>query len=286
MKDELGAHVSNAGGVQNAPARAAALNSNVMQLFTKMASRWLDPELTPERVAEFRSNYIDHGIRFSAAHDSYLINLATKDKTLFARSRESFLKELQRCELLGIDYVVTHPGNATGGDREDALLRNADAIAEAMDAVPGVGVLYEVTAGSGTALGCTIEEIALLIERTNRGERAGVCVDTCHLWAAGYDIVRKYDAVFKHFDDCVDIRRIKLFHLNDSVGTVGSRRDRHAHIGQGALGDGPFARLLNDERFSGVPKVIETPKDDDGLAADLMNLGRLRGYRAKLSKSA
>lgn len=286
MIDEIGAHVSSAGGVQNAPHRAGLLNATVLQLFTKMASRWAEPEISEETAAAFRAECNVHNIRFTAAHDSYLINLATSDDVLFQRSCDSFTKELQRCVTLGIDYVVTHPGNATGGDVPSALARNADAVAAALERVPGAKVLYEVTAGSGTALGSKFEEIAQLLERTGLRERTGVCVDTCHLWAAGYDIANSYDDVMRRFDEIVGLDRIKLFHLNDSVGGLASKRDRHAHIGKGALGDEPFRRIVNDPRFKDVPKVIETPKDDDVVAADRRNIAKLRGYRAKKSKSA
>ena len=281
--DEIGAHVSSAGGPPNTPARAAALDSNVLQFFTKMASRWAEP-VVDERIAEmFREERAKHDIKFAAAHDSYLINLATADAVLFDRSCNSFRCEMERCELLGLDALVTHPGNATSGNREASLLRNADAVRAALDVVPGkTMVLFEITAGSGTALGVTFEELAELIERVgpDHDARMGVCVDTCHMWAAGYDILNDYDGVFQQFDDVVGLERIKLFHLNDSVGALGSRRDRHAHIGEGAIGPEPFRRIINDVRFRDVPKVIETPKDNDVLAADRKNLATLRGYRA------
>lgn len=286
--DELGAHVSNAGGVHNAPARAAQLSSIVLQLFTKMASRWAEPVITPEIAEQFKSEVRAHGIVFTAAHDSYLINLGTSDALLFERSCASFRSELERCNVLGLDALVTHPGNATGGDVPRALAQNAAAIEAAMHAVPGhTRVLFETTAGSGTALGAKLEELGELIRRMDPGlsPRLGVCIDTCHVWAAGYDLVNEYDDFFRRFDDLVGLERIGLFHLNDSVGGLASRRDRHAHIGQGALGPEPFRRLLNDERFRHVPKVIETPKDDDVLAADLANLARLRGYRQKARPS-
>jgi deoxyribonuclease-4 len=281
-EDEIGAHVSAAGGVQNAPSRAAALGATVFQLFTKQPSRWAEPEISPETANLFRSECRTHGIRFAAAHDSYLINLASRDAVLFARSRDSFRRELARCAAIGLDALVTHPGNATSGDVTSALDRNADAVAVALTADASTTmVLFELTAGCGTALGAKFEEIAYIIERLGSGpaRRVGVCVDTCHLWAAGYDLANRYDAVFAEFDDTIGLDRIRLFHLNDSLTVLGSRRDRHAHIGEGALGHGPFRRLLDDDRFSMVPKVIETPKDDDVLAADRRNLATLRAYR-------
>lgn len=277
--------MSNAKGVWNAPGRAAALDSVVLQLFTKMASRWAEPEITPEIAQAFRAEVRAHNIGFTAAHDSYLINLASFDDIIFRRSCDAFICELQRCSLLGIDYLVTHPGNATAGDVPSGIARNAESIARSLHAVPDAKVLLEMTAGSGAALGSKLEEIAELLRLVGNEDRTGVCVDTCHLWAAGYDLLNDYDDVFKRFDDTVGLNRIKLFHLNDSVGGLGSRRDRHAHIGEGALGDRPFWRIINDERFARVPKVIETPKDGDVLAADRRNIAKLRGYRAKRSKS-
>jgi deoxyribonuclease IV len=279
--DELGAHVSAAGGVQNAPARATALSSAVLQLFTKMPSRWAEPLLTPHDVAAFRSEMLHHGIVTAAAHDSYLINLASPDPILHQRSLASFRAELRRCADLGIRYVVSHPGNATDGDAASGIARNADAAAAVLEEVEGVELLFETTAGAGSVLGATFEQLQQLIARFPRAlqPRVGVCIDTCHVWAAGYDLRSRYDDVIARFDDSLGIDRVRLFHLNDSVAALGSRRDRHAHIGAGALGEEPFRRLVRDDRFTAVPKLLETPKDDDALAADLRNLHCLRGYR-------
>jgi deoxyribonuclease IV len=288
ISDEIGAHVSNAGGVQNAPGRAWERNSAVLQLFTKMASRWAEPEITDEIATQFREECARHRIVFAASHDSYLINLATSDVTLFERSRLSFAKELERCSRLKLDALVTHPGNATGGDAVWGLAQNAEAVGVALEGDRSdTTVLFESTAGSGTALGANFRELAQLMDGVGAGlsHRVGVCLDTCHLWAAGYDLAHHYDDVMAELADTIDLHRVRLFHLNDSVGGLGTRRDRHAHIGMGALGELPFRRLLNDERFMDVPKVIETPKDDDVLGTDLENLARLRGYRANRYKS-
>jgi deoxyribonuclease-4 len=280
--DELGAHVSAAGGVRNAPARAAALHAKVLQVFTRNANRWAEPVLGDEDVAAYRAESERCGIVASAAHDSYLINLASPDAVLRARSLASFHRELHRCEQLNIDFVVTHPGNATDGDFASAIARNAEGVQEALEGTRSVSVLFETTAGSGRVLGATFEQLAELIGRIPAPlqDRLGVCLDTCHVWAAGYDISGDYEDTMARFDDAIGLHRIRMFHLNDSIGALGSRRDRHAHIGTGAIGDEGFRRLLQDERFARVPKVIETPKDDDALAADLRNLARLRSYRA------
>jgi deoxyribonuclease IV len=265
--DELGAHVSTAGGVRLAPDRAAAVGSVVLQLFTKQPSRWAEPTLTEEDVAAYRAGVERHGIRAASSHDSYLINLASPEPVLRQRSMECFRGELQRCAALGVPFLVTHPGNATDGDFASGIARNAEAVEQLLTDVDGVTVLFETTAGAGRVLGSTFEELADLMGRIDPGlqDRIGVCFDTCHVWAAGYDI---------------SVHRIRMFHLNDSVGGLGSRRDRHAGIGEGALGDETFRQLLLDDRFVGVPKVLETPKGDDHTAADRANLARLREYRS------
>jgi deoxyribonuclease IV len=279
--DELGAHVSSAGGVGNAPARAAAVDAQVLQLFTKQPSRWAEPTPGPADFAAYRAAAQTHGITTAAAHDSYLINLASPDAVLRQRSIDSFRAELVRCVAFGIPFVVSHPGNATDGDMAGGIARNAEAVQQVLEDVAGVQVLLETTAGAGRVLGASFGELAQLLERIGPAlqHRVGVCFDTCHVWAAGYDLRNAFHDVFARFDDALDVRRIRLFHLNDSTGECGSRRDRHAHIGLGALGDEPFRRLLLDDRFSTVPKLLETPKDDDAVAADRANLARLRAFR-------
>jgi deoxyribonuclease IV len=282
MNDELGAHVSSAGGVQNSPERAARLASRVLQMFTKMANRWADPVIAPETAELFKQKRAEHKIEFAAAHDSYLINLATADSMLFERSYTSFVAELQRCALLGLDAVVSHPGHATDGNVQRGIEQNARAVQRALDAVPSeTMVLFESTAGGGNALGARFEQLAELMHLVARthAERIGVCIDTCHLWAAGYDLRGGYTQVMLELEATVRIANVRMVHLNDSIGGLGSRRDRHAHIGAGLLGSGPFGELLNDPRFAGVPKVIETPKDEDVVAADLRNLATLRSLR-------
>ncbi len=282
VRDELGAHVSVAGGVQRAPERAAALDAASVQIFTKQPNRWAEPACGPDTVAAFAAERARHGIRVVASHDSYLINLATADALLFDRSYVAFRAELTRCRDLGLEYLVTHPGNATDGDVDSGLARNADAIESALGEVGGsTMVLLEGTAGSGRALGATFEQLARMRERMTPEARArvGVCLDTCHLWAAGYDLLDDYDGVVTHFADTVGLDRLRFFHLNDSAFGLGSHRDRHAGIGEGTLGELPFRRLMTDERLRAIPKVLETPKGDDALAADRANLARLRGFR-------
>lgn len=278
----MGAHVSAAGGVENAPGRATDIDSVCLQLFTKQPNRWVEPVISPERVAAFRGARSAHEIRTVASHDSYLINLSSPDPVLWARSLESFRSELERCTMLGVECIVTHPGNATDKDMAAGIARNAKGIGEALNTVPeGVVVLLELTAGSGTSVGGTFENLRAILDEidTSQRERVGVCFDTCHAYAGGYDLVNDYQGVFESFDAVVGLGEIKLFHLNDSVGGLASHRDRHANIGEGELGLGPFERLMNDERFLDVPKLLETPKGDDGIAGDVANLRLLRAMR-------
>jgi deoxyribonuclease-4 len=280
--DELGAHVSAAGGVVTAPARAWALDARVLQLFTKQPNRWAEPAVTDADAAAFIGARRRHRIRIAGSHDSYLINLASPDSQLFARSCVSFRAELQRCSVLGLDFLVTHPGHAMDGDMARGLAQNAAAIEQALAEIPGnVRVLLETTPGAVRSVGATFEQLAALLERIAAPHRArmGVCIDTCHIWVAGYDVRRDYEGVFSHFADTVGLERIGLFHLNDSGAPHNSRHDRHAHIGQGTLGYAFFRRLLRDERFHKIPKIIETPKADSAERWDRRNLRVLRSYR-------
>lgn len=280
--DELGAHVSAAGGVDRAPGRASEIGSSVLQLFTKQPSRWAEPELGADTVEAFQRERVECGIQVAVAHDSYLINLASPDRALWERSLECMVGELRRSRLLGLEFVVSHPGNATDGDAESGVARNAEGVTRALETVgDGPSLLLELTAGSGTSVGGSFRSLAAIIEGVPEGLRArvGVCFDTCHAFAAGYDLVEDYDGVFEEFDETLGLERLRLFHVNDSKGGLGSRRDRHEHIGRGTLGEEPFRRLMTDARFRDVPKILETPKDDDPVAADSMNLGLLRSFR-------
>jgi deoxyribonuclease IV len=277
----LGAHVSTAGGVRNAPKRGAEINASAIQIFTKQPNRWAEPALSEVEVEAFRRARTERGIPFVCAHDSYLINLATPDPALRERSLASFRAELSRANRLGLDAVVTHPGNATDGDPARGLAQNAALIQQALAGEGGqVRVLLETTAGSGRVLGASFEELAEMIERVEEPHRSrvGICFDTCHAFAAGYDLRTDYDAVMDLLDSTVGLHRLSCFHLNDSVQPLGSRRDRHAAIAEGTLGEEPFRRIMNDPRFAAVPKILETPKGDDPVAADRRNLERLRSY--------
>lgn len=275
----LGAHISIAGGTHNAPARAKTIGATAMQIFTKMASRWAERACEDEECKAFRTALADTEVRELSAHDSYLINLASPDPVLRARSLESFLTELRRCEVLGLNYLVSHPGNYMD-DRKDGVSRNAEAIGIALETVPGnTLVLMETTAGSGTAIGASFEEMSELIELVPESarHRVGVCIDTAHIFAAGYDITLDYDGVMNRFDDVIGLDRLRMMHLNDSKAPLGSRRDRHELIAEGAIGEGAFRRIMNDDRLTSVAKVIETPKLEPDVT-DRTMLERLRSY--------
>jgi len=278
--DLLGAHVSVAGGVPEGPPRAAAIGATAMQIFTKMANRWAERECVDEECLSFRERLGTTAVMATMAHDSYLINLASPDESLRARSLASFTAELRRCEALGLHYLVSHPGNYMD-ERDSGIARNADAISESLAAAPGSTVLcLETTAGSGTALGATFEELAAIIDRIDPAfqSRVGVCVDTCHIYSAGYDLVQDYDGVLQRFDDTLGLARLRVMHLNDSKTPFDSHRDRHELIAEGSLGEQPFRRIMTDDRLRAVPKVIETPKLDDATATDTRMLLRLRSY--------
>jgi deoxyribonuclease-4 len=251
-----------------------------MQIFTKMANRWAERACEDDECRAFRAALAETDVKVLSAHDSYLINLASPDKTLRARSLESFTMELRRCDALGLQYLVSHPGNFMD-DRASGIDRNAEAIGVALESVPGdVMVLMEMTAGSGTALGSSFSEMNDLIERIPSAvrERVGVCIDTAHIFAAGYDLASDYDGVIRRFDSEVGLSRLRMMHLNDSKAPLGSRRDRHELIGEGQIGEGAFRQIMNDARLTAVPKVIETPKLEPDVTDRIM-LERLRGYQ-------
>ncbi len=278
----LGAHVSSAGGVPEAPPRAAAISATAIQLFTKMANRWAERACEDAECMAFRERLAATPVAVTMAHDSYLINLASPDPVLRARSTASFIGELQRCHALGLDFLVSHPGNYMD-ERKAGIARNADAISEALAAAPGPTIVcLETTVGSGTSLGATFEELATIIARVDPAhrERVGVCLDSCHVYSAGYDLVNDYEGVMARFEDALGLDRLRVMHLNDSKTPFESHRDRHELIAEGSLGEAPFRRIMTDERLAQVPKVIETPKLDDATATDTRMLDRLRSYAA------
>ena len=277
----LGAHQSIAGGYYRAVEKANESGCDCVQLFTKNNNQWQGKPITPEEAAQFRAAMKQRGIRHPLAHDSYLINLASPDESLWRRSIEAFVEELHRAALLGIPYVVTHPGAYTSSDESQGIRRVIAALNEVHEQTAGLGVecLLETTAGQGTALGWRFEQLAAILDGLAEPHRAGICFDTCHVFAAGYPLAPKkaYLATLREFDRLIGLKRIRAFHLNDSRRELGSRVDRHEHIGRGKLGREPFRLLLADRRFRRVPMYLETPKGQRGDTDwDVVNLRILR----------
>jgi deoxyribonuclease-4 len=288
----IGAHMSIAGGVSKAVERAVVHGCEALQIFTKNASQWRGKPLDPGDIRLFRQRIEQTGIRPVVSHASYLINLATTFPVLREQSLVAFVDELDRAEALGLLGVVIHPGTCTAGPDDDALRLIAEAIRVAYKARPRYKtmVLLEHTAGQGRTLGYRFEHLAAIIKHLRGSKRVGVCLDTCHLVASGYDITTDagYRDTFEQFERIVGLDRLRAFHGNDSKRPCGSRVDRHEHIGQGCLGLEPFRRLLHDKRFAGLPILIETEKthgaEKKGAIVmdplDVRNLETLRRLRS------
>jgi deoxyribonuclease-4 len=256
--------MSVAGGLPRAVERAVVHRCDALQIFTKNANQWRGRTLPPEEIREFRARVKTARLGPVVSHASYLINLATTNPGLRRQSLDAMGDEIDRAEALGLLGVVLHPGCYTAGNEADGLALIADGLLELLRARRrgNTMVLLEHTAGQGTALGATFEQLASIMARMNDHRRVGVCLDTCHLLASGYDLCSPegYASTFKQFGRLVGFERLKAFHLNDSKKPLGSRVDRHEHIGQGCLGLEPFRRIVNDRRFRGVPMLLETPK--------------------------
>lgn len=285
--DLLGSHMSIAGGLHMAFEHIRSVGGTALQIFTRNQRQWRIPALSAYDADLFAMAWAQWGDHPVAAHDSYLINLASPDPDLSERSLAAFAEELRRVEALNIPYLVTHPGSHLGAGVDAGIARYAAALDQAIDRATSRArdgsrtsramVLLETTAGQGTNLGSTFEELARIMELSRHADRLGVCYDTCHTFAAGYDIrtPETYAATFDRFDRIIGLPRLRFFHLNDTKSDFASRKDRHEHIGQGAIGLEGFRLLMRDPRFVRVPKVLETPKDKD-LADDVRNLTLLR----------
>jgi deoxyribonuclease-4 len=277
---KFGAHMSISGGLYKAFGYGERAGCDTIQIFSKNQQQWRGKALLEQDIGLFKAEQQRTGLEPVVVHDSYLINLASPNDELWEKSIGAFADELERCNALGIPYLVTHPGAHTGSGEEAGLRREATALNRLLGA--GVGgdtmILLETTAGQGTWLGQRFEHLAYLIEQAEHPERIGVCIDTCHILAAGYDIrtPAACAATFAEFDRVVGIERIKAFHLNDSQKDLGSRVDRHTHIGAGYVGLEGFRAIVNDLRFADLPMILETPKGAD-LAEDIENLAKLRG---------
>jgi deoxyribonuclease-4 len=279
-EERLGAHVSAQGGLPTTPQRGVDIGATAIQVFTKTPSQWKEPALGDDVVAAYKVALEKSGLRAVVSHDSYLINLASPDPVLRARSIASFVAELERCERFGIPFVVSHPGNYMD-DADAGLVRNAAGYTEALRRVPGTSMIcLETTAGCGTALGATFEQLAALkaMIADDVRHRIGFCADTCHLHAAGYDLVHDFDGVWARWDRLLGLANLHVLHLNDSKTPFNSRVDRHELIAEGSLGAEPFRRIMREPRFGHVIKLLETPKGDDMVTNDRRMLRRLRTY--------
>jgi len=259
----VGAHVSASGGVQNAPLNAAALDATAFALFVKNEKRWEAPPLSDETAEAFRVNCAAHGFAPGVIlpHDSYLINLGNPDAEGLAKSRAAFLDEMRRCEKLGLGLLNFHPGSHKGEMAEDACMdRIAESVNGVLSQTTGVTAVFENTAGQGGYLGRTFEQLAAMIHKVEDKSRVGVCLDTCHMFGAGYDLrTRKaYESSMEAFGSTVGFGYLKAMHLNDSKGLLGSRLDRHHSLGEGELGLDPFRWLMQDPRTLGIPLILET----------------------------
>ena len=277
----FGAHVSASGGVENAVKNAKDIGANAFALFTKNQRQWIAPQLTPEQIATFKEAMAEAG--FSAAqilpHDSYLINLGHPDQEGLQKSRESFFEEMQRCELLGLDRLNFHPGSHLKRISEEGSLdRIAESINMALERTKGVTAVLENTAGQGSNLGYKFEHLAYIIDRVEDKSRVGVCLDTCHSFAAGYDLRTKEacDATFAEFDRIIGFKYLRGMHLNDAMRPLGSHIDRHSPMGEGEIGIECFKYIASDPRFDNIPLILETP-DEERWAQEIAQLRAFAG---------
>ena len=257
----IGAHVSAAGGVEFAPVNAHQIGATAFALFTKNQRQWVSKPLTDESIASFKAHCKEYGYQpeFILPHDSYLINLGHPEEEALEKSRAAFLDEMQRCEQLGLRLLNFHPGSHLGKiSVEESLALVAESINIALKQTTGVIAVIENTAGQGTNLGSEFWQLKYIIDRVEDKSRVGVCLDTCHTFAAGYDLVNDYEGVFNEFDEVVGFSYLRGMHINDSKKEVGSHVDRHESIGKGYIGFAFFERLMKDKRFDNIPLVLET----------------------------
>lgn len=274
----VGAHMSIAGGIHLAFDRAMRAGCLALQVFLKNSTQWKGKALAEPARLLFKEAEARSGIRPVLAHSSYLINLASPDAALRRKSLAAFLDELERARFLGVPFLILHPGSHMGAGERQGILWIAEGLDQALEKVgPPVTVLLENTAGQGTSIGYRFEHLAAILGLMRQAERVGVCIDTCHTFAAGYDIrtIGGYERTIDEIDRLIGLKRVGAIHVNDCRKELGSRVDRHTHIGQGFLGLGAFRLLVNDARFGDTPKILETPKGKD-LKEDIMNLATLR----------
>ena len=275
----LGAHMSIAGEVGQALIRGQQVGCDCIQIFTKSSRQWASKPFSEAEIATFKRNLRETGIKMVIAHDSYLVNLGAPDNALRIKSVKGFIDELERCEALGVPFLVAHPGSHVGSGEEQGIKTIAKSIDEAHARCKGfkTKIALEITAGQGSNLGYSFQQMGQIFDAVTENERLRLCFDTEHAFAAGYDLrtEEEYEKTFALLDEHIGLKKIVAFHLNDATKPINSRIDRHQHIGQGFIGLDAFRRLLNDERFFGIPMCLETPKGPD-LKEDVENLATLR----------
>lgn len=278
----IGAHVSITGGFDRAILRGEKMKATCIQIFTKSNRQWKTKPITPERAQIFIAQQKKSSIRVVVAHASYLINLGSTSKVIAEKSLNALIEELHRCDTLQIPYLVLHPGTLHSNNKNESLIFIAEQINEVFKKIKPkyVTLLLETMAGQGNVAGSTFEELATIIQHVKQKKYIGVCVDTCHIFAAGYNFntLDAYKKLWKNFDNTIGLSKLKVFHINDSKKDLGARIDRHEHIGAGMIKPAAFKLLMQDKKFSTIPKILETPKGDNDLASDIKNLTTLRHY--------
>lgn len=284
MKHLIGAHTFVNGGPASAIDAAEKLGFTAIQIFTKNNNQYFARDLTEKEINDFRDKLSKSNIKFVVSHDSYLINLCAKDPLGLEKSRAAFIKELERCEQLGIPHLNFHPGAHTGQGEEEGIKIIAESLNYAHEQTKGYKTksMLEATAGQGSALGYRFEQLRKIIDLVDEPDRMSVCIDTCHIFAAGYNLrdPKEYKKVIKEFDDIIGLDRLQCIHMNDSKKDLGSRVDRHDHIGKGFIGLEGFTNIMNDKKIERVPKVLETPKEKD-QKEDVENIKVLLGLVKK-----
>jgi len=275
----IGCHVTVENGLENAPARGRELGCTAIQIFTSNQMQWKGTPVTPETAGKFAAGQNENQINVVVSHDSYLVNLSSPEPAKLALSRKAFIEEIQRSQALQIPFIVFHPGSHMGKGVEFALHKIAESLDYVIEQTPECHsmLLLETTAGQGTNVGNAFEELRQIIDYSAYPERLGVCFDTCHAFAAGYDLItaEKYYETFACFADIIGLERLRCFHLNDSKKPLGSRVDRHANLGEGFLGWEVFKRIVRDERFSALPMILETPGGDEIFAKEIAALKKM-----------
>jgi deoxyribonuclease-4 len=274
----LGAHVSIAGGLYKAPTRGVELGCTAIQIFTKNQVQWQAPLLAEEDIQRYKTALQTSGLQAVCAHDSYLINLGSSEPELLHKSRNAFIDEIQRAHLLEIPYLIFHPGAYKNGNEKDCLQIIAGSINFCLDQIgkTSVQVLLETTAGQGTTVGYRFDQLREIIDQVQQPENIGVCLDTCHIFAAGYDLrdENAYQKTMQEFHEIIGLHHLKVIHLNDAKKAAGSRVDRHENIGLGTIGEVVFQLIMNDYRLANIPKILETPGGDEWF---MKNISLLKG---------